>query len=85
MATSGENRRSATNGVKAYCCRPCPERCDVLLLAAVGETTRVWKCPMMLGTELMDRAVALALIRAAYDDTVCVVIRIPDVEPPDGC
>lgn len=35
---------------------------------------------MMLGTELMDRAVALALVRSALDGSACVVVRISDVD-----
>lgn len=35
---------------------------------------------MMLGTDMMDRAMALALVRASLDDTFCIVVRIRDLD-----
>lgn len=66
-------------------CRLCKQRCDVLVMAAVGaDTTVVWKCPMRLGSERMDQAVSLALIRASLSDTPCIIVRESDVESWDG-
>lgn len=35
---------------------------------------------MMLGTDQMDRAVALALVRASLEDAICIVIRTRDLD-----
>lgn len=69
-----------TNG-KHRVCRPCGDWCDVLVLAAVGQATRLWLCPMLSGPEIIDRAVALALMRASLAGGVCVVVRTSDLSP----
>lgn len=85
-AGGGQDRRQAGQAgklseasEKLSFCGQCGEDCEVLAMAAAGLATIIWKCPMMIGTESMDRAVALAMIRAALSDDVCIVIRLSDL------
>lgn len=81
--TGGSRGRQSGNAVAR--CQLCQEHCDVLVLAAVGPTvTAVWKCPMRLGSERMDRAVSLALIRASLAQSPCIVIHESDLDGWDG-
>jgi hypothetical protein len=76
-------RRAARSGTgKPSVCRHCGAACDVVVLAAVGTVARIWKCPMLVGTDAMDRAVALALVRSALGEGPCIVIRAADLADP---
>jgi hypothetical protein len=79
---SDERRGSgkATKDTGSPRCGGCSADCDVLVLAATGVRTVIWRCPLAVGSDQMDRAVALALIRSSLEGMPCIVVRRRDVE-----